>query len=211
MKKAALTLLASVVGAAAFAQLTKDDEKWLKISEEALAEAKTPYPPAQFNYAAVREVVSDEPATFENLVQRVEQVARQVAFENDAARELAVRKEIAGLALWRFGGKFKKEGYEYAKANGLETTYFAIHGQAVGMSEAEELAGLVEIFERANAGDLWIFRERSARFARLLNTLPDAEAVAILKRINRAFSVKCAADDAYRPATEQIRTLLETY
>ena len=80
------------------------------------------------------------------------------------------------------------------------------------MSEADELAGYVELFSRASRADLWIFKNKSSRFAALLNTIPEAEAKEILKKLNRAYSPKLVEDeDAFKPVVTMIRTMLETY
>lgn len=211
--KTILTILAAVVAAGAFA-MTLDDKNHLAAAEKILSTYKAaPYPQTVFLALAERNVLTGaEPGSFTAMVERIDAAAKQVAFESDDDRVKLYNNTVVGIALWRFGGKFVSEGYAFAKDHGIHSPYFAINAQRLGMNEADELAGYVEIFNHANRGDLWIFKSRNSRFTALLNTLPENEAKEILKKLNRVYSPKLVEDeDAFKPVVTMIRTMLETY
>lgn len=209
-----LTAAALCAGAAAFA-LSPEDKNALAAAEKSLASySAAPFPQAAFPQLVIREVLtaSPQPATFEQLAAAVTAAAEKTAFESDDRRQALYDRAVVSASLWRFGGKFVAGGYQYAKGHGISDPYFCLHAQKIGLSEAEELAYFVELFERASKGDLWIFKSRHERFNRLLNHVPEAEAKAILKRLNRAYSPKLVTDKAaYEPVVAMIRTMLETY
>ena len=212
LMKRLLTLCLALVCCAGFA-LSQDDAKTLTEAEAVLANAAAPYTPEQFHALAMREILTgDDPATFAVMQERIAKAASQVAFKSDDERAELVRGVTISASLWKFGGRFVEEGYAYAKSAGVSDPYFALHAQKLGMSEADELAGYIELFSRAYEADVWIFRSRSNRFAALLSTLPEEEARTILKRLNRVYSPRLVEnDELYRPVVTAIRTMLETY
>lgn len=132
---------------------------------------------------------------------------------NKAGGDPAKLPFIISLAsLWDTNEKYLSAGYEYAKKNGVDLPHYALYAEKIGMSEEEELDGLIKIFLRANDYDAWIFKHRMQRFAILLSAKPEAEAKAVLKQINRVISPKLSIDkERWEPAVVMIRTMLETY
>ena len=211
MKKI-LTLCLALSCCMGFALSTEDTKK-LAAAEESLAKASAPYTSDQFHDLAIREILSGtEPATFSVVQERIAKAASQVTFKDDADRTQRVNNMTISASLWLFSGRFGTDGYAYAKAAGVSDPYFVLHAQKLGMSEADELAGYIELFSRAYEADVWIFRSRINRFATLLSTLPEEEARTILKRLNRIYSPRLVEnDELYRPVVTAIRTMLETY
>lgn len=195
--------------------LSADDQKSLDAAEKSLASyTVAPYPQAAFWPLANRELLTGtEPATFQALIERIDKAAAQVTFKSPEDKQKQYNNFIVNAALWRFSGRFFAEGYKFAQEHGIRNPYFCLHAQKVGMSEAEELAGYIELFNRANKIDLWIFKQRVNRFSALLNLhKSEAEAKDILKKLNRAYSVHLVEDKAaFEPVVAMIRTLLETY
>ena len=211
--KTILAILAVLVTAGAFA-MTPDDKNALAAAEKSLAaHTAAPYPQAAFWSLAVRSILTGaEPVSFAAMVERIDAAAAQISFKSDADRTRQYNSAVVTAALWRFSGKFIPEGYAFAQERGIHEPYFAVHAKRLGMSEADELAGYVELFSRASRADLWIFKNKSSRFGALLNTIPEAEAKEILKKLNRAYSPRLVEDEeAFKPVVTMIRTMLETY
>lgn len=119
---------------------------------------------------------------------------------------------IDGMVLWETNSKYLTNGWAYSKKNGLNNPHWSLFASRIGMSETEELDGLIKIFLRANDYDAWIFKHRMQRFAILLSAKPETEAKAVLKQINRVISPKLSIDkERWEPAVVMIRTMLETY
>lgn len=148
--------------------LSADDQKSLDAAEKSLASyTVAPYPQAAFWPLANRELLTGtEPATFQALIERIDKAAAQVTFKSPEDKQKQYNNFIVNAALWRFSGRFFAEGYKFAQEHGIRNPYFCLHAQKVGMSEAEELAGYIELFNRANKIDLWIFKQRVNRFRR---------------------------------------------
>lgn len=215
MKKTYSILAATAVmlAASAFA-LSPDDKNVLAVAEKQLASyTAAPYPSSVFASLANRLILTgEELAGFQEMVSRIDKAAAQVTFKSPETRQEQYNGLVVTSAIWRFNGRFIVDGYKFAQENAVHDPYFVLHAQKLGISEADELAGYIELFNRVNKSDLWIFKTKNARFTKLLNNLPEADAKAILKKLNRLYSPKLVEDKAaFEPVVIMLRTMLETY
>ena len=202
---AALILTGGLLTATA-AELPDVVKNRLASVQEKLEKTKTGtqnYAELSARYAAL----SAYPETFDEFVK----IATDAY--NKAGGDPAKLPDIISLAaLWDTNEKYLADGYAYAKKNGVDLPHYALYAAKLGMSEEEEFEGLKKIFFKANDWDSWIFKQKMQRFATLLSAKPEAEAKALLKKINRIITPKLSTDkERWEPVVATIRTMLETY
>lgn len=213
LKSFILTAAAMFSAVAAFA-LSDTDQAAIAEIDKQLAQYEGKELPEAMAWPVMRktELLMETPASFGAMLKTFTDALAPVKFADEAKKERAAGQKAVGVAIWRYDAKFIKDAYAYAKAKGLHSRYFAFFAPRLNMSEEEELAGLLETFEAANKCDVWIFKSKTNRFAALLNNLPETEAKAVLKKLNRIYSPLLVKDKAtYEPVVVMIRTMLETY
>lgn len=212
MKRTLALILAAgcAIGATAGTLNTPDQAKYNKALEYCASN-----PVATSNNVwthAQKAVFADPPATIEALVARVSSVFDPVTFKTLDGKKECIEKTIAGFCLWSFDGKLAADGYNRAKAAGIDVTRFAIHAKAMGLPIKEEFALWVNLFCTLEKSDVWVWTWHQKRFVEILSAQPEADAKTALKRINRALSPKLLEDEAkWKPVVAGIRILLETY